>query len=386
VIRTALFLAVLTIGCSDRDKPAVQKEPDKPRRIVEPVSRGVRALPPHAIRAEGVGPYKLGATVAELLDQLPSGPRIRQFSIPGIVHRDMLRGEDDAILIGTEPQGRAQFVAVVRGEIAKTEANIQVGSTREELEKALGAPLDDLERARDPRIVVPSKLDNARVVVGGDRIEAIVLTPVVERAKDPASIATEPGCTRPAGDREKRIIGACLTGAGEQIRVGDDELAVLGKDAEKVVASARVAGLVFAAPMRNPVDGRDELVVVTRGDDGQARTWVVTVYRLVDGKLKWGEPKPAYQITSANARWIGAELDQVDLLLELTSKADAIEVGGLLTTRIADKIRDIVVISPVTVARRLAKGPAPEPADAGLSDGGAAGSAQGSANSDRPAR
>jgi hypothetical protein len=385
VIRTVLLLAVLTIGCSDREKPAVQKEPEKSRRVVEPQSRGVRALPPHAISAEGVGPYKLGATVGELLDQLPSGPRIRQFTIPGIVHRDMLRGEDDAILIGTEPQGRAQFVAVVRGEIAKTEANVQVGSTREELDKALGAPLDDLERARDPHIVIPSKLDNAHVVVGGDRIEAIVLTPVVERAKE-APTATEPACTRPTADREKRIFGACLTATGEQIRIGEDEVAVLAKDGEKVAASVRVPGLVFAAALRNPIDGRDELVVVTRSDDGQARTWVLTVYRLVDGKLKWGEPKPVYQITSANARWIGAELDQVDLLLELTSKADAIEVGGLLTTRIADKIRDIVVISPVTVARRVAKGPAPEAPDAGLSDGGTTGSAQGSANSERPGR
>lgn len=384
MIRTALLLAVLAIGCSDRDKPAVQKEPDKPRRIVEPVSRGVRALPPHAIRAEGVGPYKLGATVADLLDQLPSGPRIRQFSIPGIVHRDMLRGEDDAILIGTEPQGRAQFIAVVRGEIAKTEANIQVGSTREELLTALGPALEDVERTRDPRIVVPKGLDNAHVVIGGDRIEAIVLTPV-ERVKEPAP-STEPVCTRPAADRAKRTFGACLTAAGEQIRIGDDEIAVLGKDGEKVTASVRAMGLVFAAALRNPIDSRDDIVAITRGDDGQARSWLLIAYRLIDGKLmRVIEPTPVYQITSANARWIGAELDQVDLLIELVSRADAIEVGGLLTTRIADKIRDIVVISPVPVPRRRTKPPAPEATDAGLSDGGTHGSAQGSANSERPA-
>src|SRR5690606_9771152 len=151
-------------SCSDGDKPEPRREPERPRRVIEPPSRGVRALPPHAIRPDGIGPYKLGASAADLLDQLPSGPRIRQFTIPGIAHRDMLRGENDAILIGTEPQGKATFVAVVRGEIARTESGIQVGSTREEVAAALGPPLETHERARDPRVVIPSKLDNAHLV------------------------------------------------------------------------------------------------------------------------------------------------------------------------------------------------------------------------------
>jgi hypothetical protein len=366
------------LACSDRDKPAVKKEPERPRRVIEPLSRGVRALPPHAIRAEGVGPYKLGASAAEILDQLPSGPRIRQFTLPGIVHRDMLRSEDDAILIGTEPQGKAQFVAVVRGEIARTEAGIQVGSTREELERLLGAPVEEYERARDPRVVVPSKLDNAHVVVEGERIAAIVLTPPVERAKDPA--ATAHTCTRPPSDRAKRIFGACLTASGEQVRAGDDELSVVGKDAEKPVRIP-VPGLVYAAALRNPTDGRDDVVAITRTDDGQARTWFLTYYRLLDGKLmRMIEPATLYQITAANARWIGAELDSVDVLIELVSKPDAIEVGGLLTTRVGDNIQDIVVISPVHVRRRRVKAAPPDPGDAGVSDGGT----QGSANSEGP--
>ncbi len=380
MIRAVLLLAVLSVGCSERDKPVIKKEPAPPRRVVEPLSPGVRALPPHAIRVDGVGPYKLGASTAEVLDKLPSGPRIRQFTIPGIVHRDMLRGEDDAILVGAEPQGKAQFIAVVRGEIARTEAGIQVGSTREELERSLGAPLEEHERARDPRVVIPSKLDNAHVVVEDDRIAAIVLTPAVERAKE-ASV--EHPCTRPAGDRAKRVFGVCLTNVGELVRAGNDELSVLGKDAEKVVTRLPVPGLVFGAALRNPLDGRDDLVAITRSDDGQTRTWTLIAYRLIDGKLmRVIEPATLYQITSANARWVGAELENVDLLIELVSRPDAIEVGGLLTTRIADKIGDIVVISPVPVGRRRAKGPPPEPGDAGVPDGGT----QGSSNSERPAR
>lgn len=382
--RVAVAIAVALLGaCSDKDQPAVAKQPERPRRVVEPPSRGMRALPPHAIRADGVGPYKLGATAAQLLDQLPSGPRIRQLSIAGVVHRDMLRGEDDAILIGTEPQGRAQFVAVVSGEIARTEAGVQVGSTLEELQRSLGAPLDEPDRARDPRIIIPSKLDNAHVVIENARVAAIVLTPAVERTKDAAGGSEHP-CTRPAGDRDKRLFGACLSNAGELVRAGDEELSIVAKDnPDKVLASIRVPGLVFGAALRNPFDGRDDLIAITRSADDQVRTWSLVAFRMLDGKLlRVIEPATLYQITAANARWIGAELENVDLLIELASKADAIEVGGLLTTRINDKIRDIVVISTVPVARRRAKPPATEPVDAGLSDGGA----QGPGITERPAR
>jgi hypothetical protein len=371
VKRFAIMIAVLLGACSDRSQPVVAKETDRPRRVVEPTPRQVRALPPHAIRADGVGPYKLGASSAEVLEQLPSGPRIRQMPIPGVV-LNVLRGEDDAILIGTEPQGKAQFVAVVSGEIARTEAGIQVGSTRAELEKSLGAPLDEPDRARDPRIVIPSKLDNAHVVLENDRIAAIVLTPAVERSKDAAGSVEHP-CTRPAGDRDKKLFGVCLSLAGELVRVGDDDLTVLAKDnPEKILAPAtRVPGLVFAAALRNPFDGRDDLVAISRVADSQARTWWLTTFRMLDGKLlRVNEPSTLYQITSANARWIGAELENVDLMVELVSKGDAIEVGGLLTTRINDKIRDIVVISPIPVPRRRTKPASTDAPDAGLSDGG----------------
>lgn len=383
------LLGLLGAACSERDKPEVRREPEGPRRVIEPPPRGVRALPPHAIRADGVGPYKLGAPAAELLDQLPSGPRIRQFTIPDIVHRDMLRGEDDAILIGTEPQGKATFIAVVRGEIARTESGIQVGSSRAELERALGAPIEELDRARDPRIVIPSKLDNAQVVIEDDRIAAIVLTPAIERAKEPPAEPKElkdakdgkapreakggadarahkdgkdHACTRPAGDRARGVFGACLTGVGELLRAGRDELAILSRDGEKAISTARVPGLEFAAPIRNVVDGRDDIVAIVRADGDETRTWSLIAYRLIDGKLtRIVESTPLYQLTAANARWIGADLRDIDLFLEVAAKPDSLEVGGLLATRIGQNIRDIVVISPVPVARRRPKTPPVEP-------------------------
>jgi len=193
-------------------------------------------------------------------------------------------------------------------------------------------------------------------------------------ARDVATASDHP-CVRPASlapgapvTDPRPLFGACLN-AGELVRAADDEIAILGKTGDKVAPALRVPGLVFAAALKNPVDGRDDLVAVTRSEDAEMRTWSLIAYRLIDGKLmRVIEPATLYQITSANARWIGAELENVDLVLELSSKADAIEVGGLLTTRIADKIRDIVVISPVAVARRRAKALPPDGVDAGVQD------------------
>jgi hypothetical protein len=80
------------------------------------------------------------------------------------------------------------------------------------------------------------------------------------------------------------------------------------------------------------------------------------------------DPAPLYQLTAASARWIGAELRDVELYLEVTSKPDTIEVGGLLTTRISDKLHDVVVISPVPVPRKHVKSLPFEAPDAGTTD------------------
>jgi hypothetical protein len=370
--RAGLGLLALIAACGHHDKPK-SDEQDRPRRVIEPLgsgSGGVRALPPHAIRADGVGPYRLGASVSELLDQLPSGPRITQLTIPGIVHRDLLRAEEDAILIGAEPQGKSTFVAVVRGDIARTEAGIHVGSTREELTKALGAPLDELDRARDPRVVVPTNMKNMRAVFDDDRISAIVVVAEADRATPLKVDAPEPACTRPASDADKNLFGICLTSAGELVRAQNDEVLLVGRDGEKPITSLPIRGLVYAAALRNPLDNRDDLVAITRSADSQSRTWSLTAYRLADGTLlRTIEPQQRSQLNSGNARCIGAELDRLDLYLELTSRSDSIEVGGLLTTRTDDgKIRDIVVIAPVPAARRRAKAPVHEPIDAGTAE------------------
>ena len=349
MIRTLVVLLALAACGGGSDATEVKRDPERPKRVIEPPSGRVRALPPHAIRNDGVGPYRLGETLVELLAELPSGPRIALFELPG-VHRSVLRTEDDQILIGGEPLGKATFVAVTGAEVARTETGgVHVGSTREELVRALGPSFVQPDRARDYHLVVPSGLHNARVVFDEhDHIVALVIVGDVEPA--PGAGSAEPTCARPAGEGGR--VGACLA-SGEQIAVDGDDLSVFGTDPDKPIATARVANLAFVTALRAPGEDRDELVAIARSDEPRARSWSLTAFRLDAGKLvKTIDAAPVYTLTAANARVIGAELHDLDLYLELTARPGAIEVGGVLITRNGDRIRDAVAINQLTVVPR----------------------------------
>lgn len=359
------FTLVLALfGCSDRDHAhasATEVAPDRTPRVLDPPPQNVRALPPHAIRRDGVGPYRLGLTLEQLGTQVPSGGRNALIDIDRVVHLSVLHAEDDAIQVGGEPLGRASFVAVIGGKIARTESGIQVGSTRDELVQALGAPEVTLTRARDPHIVVPSNLRELRAVLDGDKVIGLVVT-----ASDPPVKAE--GCVRPTpvSTGEEIRFGACLTGAPAIVTIDGDELVARSVEPAKWSAKIPLASLMlgrtfkFAAALRAP-DGKDEIVAVTEAEDATAKTWYLVAFRVEGGKLEKIADGQAYQLTATNARWIGSTLHDLDLLLEVTNRGDTFEVGGLLTHRTNDKLRDLLVLSPAQVLRRRPKSATPEP-------------------------
>ncbi len=360
----AAIAGLQLLGCSD--KPAPPPPPPEPpvRRVIEPPPGTVLPLPPHAIRADGVGPYRLGERLDRVLDELPSGPRVALFDIPNLVHRSLIRAEDDTVLIGGEPTSTASSVAVVGAEVARTESGVHVGSSKDELVRALGPLVDDVETARDPRLIVPSTFKNLHAILDdGGRVIALVVT------AEPARATEEPSnpCVRPPPP--SKGFSACLSATGELVQWEGDEISVSAPD-DHPIAKVTVSGLVFAASLR--AETRDELIAVTRVDDVQQRTWFLVAYRLEGGKLvRTLDPQPIYQLAAANARWIGAEVRDVDLYLELTSRPDNYQVGGFLTTRAGDKLRDVVVISTVPVPRRHGKVlslDVPVAADAGINE------------------
>lgn len=376
--KLSLVVAMLA-ACSEREtKPPPPREPPPPRRVIEPPTGTVRPLPPYTIKAEGVGPYyTLNETIPTLLQQLPSGPRITRFEIPGVVRTNVIRAEDDNVLIGGETYGTPQFIAVVAPDVARTEAGIEVGSKVSAVAE-LGS--EELERVRDPRLVCSAALKNVKMIVDDGKIAAFVVaaeTPLPQRKEVPT-------CTRPK-PTVPRTFGSCLTGAGEIVEIEEGQVSIYLPEADrKPIATLRIPNVVFAGALHNPIEGRDELVAISRSNFEHARTWTLTAFRVESKQfVRVVDSEPLYSLSTSQARWIGAELANVDLYLELTHRSDGIEVGGLLTSWRGEKIRDVAVISPVVVTRRGGKSSTPsEPGDAGVDapvSGGSARSGAGSA-------
>src|SRR5688572_423623 len=249
VTMQALVLAGLALapgcgGCRDRDLPPMPAPRDAgpARRVIVPAIGDVRPLPPHAIRADGVGPYRLGAPLDAVLAQLPSGPRVALLDLQGVVDVSVIRAEDDGVLVGGESvAATAAYIAVVRADVARTETGIGVGSHRRDLVTAMGPELVDTRFVRDPGLLAFASLPGARFVVVEDRVGAVLL-----RRRDPAEPAAGRPSHEPASDtcgggprseaaitasglrgQSPRSMPICFSAAGEIAVITDGTLAVV---------------------------------------------------------------------------------------------------------------------------------------------------------------
>lgn len=89
-LRAALALVGL-VACGSDKAPTPERREAPTRRVIEPPHGDVRALPPHAITAEGVGPFKLSMAMSEIAASLPPGSRMSLLQIPGVVDHSVVR-------------------------------------------------------------------------------------------------------------------------------------------------------------------------------------------------------------------------------------------------------------------------------------------------------
>jgi hypothetical protein len=366
VTATRAFVLLAAFGaCSDAPTQAPAQRAQPAKRIIEPPKLDeLRVVAPIAIRSTGIGPFLVGEKTSALLPRQRDGARVQRFDIPNVVRTGLMRFEEDQVLVGGEPGTTATFVAVVSREMAQTEnGGVHVGSTGSELEAAHGPRASDPYIARDPRLAVMTKLPNVRAVLDSDRIIAFVV------AADPVT-PTLPPSEHPACERPPltaTTMGLCFTHAGEVVeRIGDD-LTVKSADGTRTYATLTVPSLRFVAPLRVVEDGLDDLVAVSAsyGDDG-ARRWSIAAYRLEPGRLvKVAEADPAFEVTSEEMRWVGADLTDVSMYFELAAQVGSIAVSGVITTMKAGKVRDVGVISELAIARRaIRSGPPSKASDA----------------------
>lgn len=364
------------------------------RRVIDRPAGLVHALPPFAIRDDSVGPYRLGEPLSTVLAGLPSGPRgVAVLDLPGMVRLSVIRAEDDKLLIGGEPMATATFIAVLAPDVARTGAGLAVGSTERELRHSLGDPLSPAPRVVDPRLLSFARSPGATYFVQDDKVFAVLLEPArAPSAAGSGSDAPAPtagaGCAplAPLGNDGRarvqvpaaaRVFSACFGPEPEHVALVGDQVVLVHAGGERRSGAIDVPGLRMAGVL--PTEGKDELVVVRHELDKDRRRWLVAMWRQDAGRLFKVAEDLVYEISASNADWIGARLLELDLALTVEASADTLKVGGYLIDRQPQRVRNIVPLTPVTIARRR-RGPlAPEQ---GAGSGAGSGAAQAGSGSD----
>lgn len=429
------WLAVLAGGaCDDQTSPPpVQYDASRVRRLFRPPEGEVRAVPPHAIHSQGVGPYVLGTSLKEILGLLPRGPRVMLMQIDGVLDYSLVRAEGDTLLIGVEPPSGVTFLSVLGEETARTESGMGVGTSVEALRKALGPELVRPERAADPRLLAFVRLPNTRFLLDepGGQVVAVVV-----RHDDDAGPATGqagpgPGQTaghapghasgQPAGHapgqtgepaREGSAPASCPVSEARALDAGDDELQQIRAAAElvaspaeapdpAVVATVRRAcfsaseaevlvvgadqvavvggepgklrrlaghaepGLVYAAPLDVDGDGRSEIVVVSQRVTEEERVTAVQLLRFEAGRLQRVAAEDVYRVSATNAAWVGARLEDVELVIEVRGELEALQLTGLYVHRGKTRPQTVAPLMKAALlvrrGKRSALGPVPGP-------------------------
>ena len=392
--RTALSLLLLAAACRDESTLATSGDESLGQRVFQPPPGVVRAVPPYRIQSTSIGPYALGAEFKDILNKLPHGPRVELLPIERVVGVRLVRVADDTILAGIGQNNRVSFMAVLDPEIAKTEDGFGVGSEIETLREALG-PERQPTGARDPRLVELDRLPNARFVVEGERVVAIVIGP--EAGQDqrqvqgvdigaadalsggggtPRAPGRPPppdgdGCTtasaiealagKPlpevarASKAEAVVHYGCFTGPSpEAVVVDGDEIVLVTGEPDRLRRGAThsVEGLTFASAIDADGDGRHELVAVSEKRTSEELAVRVEVLRGEGGRLISAGEDEVYRVTATAALPV-ARLKDIELLIEAQPGPEALEVAGFYLQRAGRRIHTLAPLQPHSMTLRL---------------------------------
>jgi hypothetical protein len=387
----AAVLAVLgAAGCRDAQVPASPAiDAGHRQRVFQPPPGQVRPAPPYAITREGVGPYRLGARQRDILDLLPHGPRIEILQIEGIAALNLVRSEGGSLVIGSDQeQALVRFVAVLDHEIARTESGVGVGSSLAELREALGPPAVDPDRAADPRLVAAAELPGTRFVLDQGRVVAVLVAAAAPAgpartastcaeggalADAGEALRAAAGLTEPSGSGASVVFGCFTQATAEALVVGAGQVALVSgaPDALRRVAAVRTPHLAYAAAIDVDGDGMDEIALVhwepaerPRASPAagiQDRQPASTLWRAHADLFRWDGSRlelfaahDLYEVTQLAAAWTGADLHDIELLIEIGAGAKELQFGGVYLHRKDGRVSEVAPLLPrvVPLARR----------------------------------
>lgn len=468
VRRAVLPLASLLLcappACDEPDRLPPASDGTRIRRALRPPPDHVRPVPPHAIHEKGVGPYELGMPLQNILDLLPRGPRVVVAQIDDVLDYDVVRADDDEVIVGAARSRTREvvFVSVLEQSIARTEHGVGVGTSLAQLREALGDPASHPTLAMDPRMVAFARLPQARFVLArrGDKptVAAVLMgrnpperaqllsTPAEtssgdsgdsagDRGRDrrdnnlpreqadpngkkhgprpgaassgaadapPSAPGNAPGSDKnaappppscaqpwpsghvdkilsyvrvpPARRKDARVLHGCFSAPASatttrEALVSDDSRVVLvsGEPGRlRRLAVHQTDDVVFVATIDIDADGRREIAIVsqrvTGSERGRERISRIEILRYEAGRMHQLADSELYRLSTSNVAWVGASLREIDLLLELWTHPERVEVTGLFVHWGArGRPTNVALLMPLTIPiRRKRASSAPE--------------------------
>jgi len=395
-----LCVAVVSVGCRDDSDPPRSTDTPRVRRLIRTPPGKIRAVPPHAIHAGGVGPYKLGALLNDALDLVSGGPRVVVLNFEGVVDSHYIPAEEGTIIIGASRSEKPiSFISILDAKIAKTKSGLSVGASMTRLEKELGKPNKKAAALRDPRIVTFDKFPTIRFVVTGDKVRAAMISGApAPKNQQPAPVAPPKAPDDPPAKNAKKdkkpkakpkaklckpgslaahekdilveagttafsspqVAYGCFAGdePSAMVRDGDRITIVVGEPGKfRVQSRTQLSGTTFAAVMDINRDRRHE-IAVTRVERNRKRMLAkVEVFRVEGNRLQRLASKAIYILMRETVEWTGVRLADVQLLLELAVRNRKLEVGGLFLHNGTSGARMMAPLLPVVMKVRSPRPP-----------------------------
>ncbi|MCG8421941.1 MAG: hypothetical protein MJE77_28805, partial [Proteobacteria bacterium] len=115
----------------------------------------------------------------------------------------------------------------------------------------------------------------------------------------------------------------------------------------------------YAAAVEMDDDGRHEIIVVTRQEDKRDRVIQLEVLEVESGRIARNLARELYRVSATKAAWIGAQLDEIELIIELRTRSDRIDAAGLYVEHGASGLYTVAPLLPKTVVVRRKRQPSP---------------------------
>ena len=346
----------LSVACENKSREVQTLNEEKiSTRQFTPPPGVVRSMPPHDVRDEGVGPYKIGMPLQEALSSLEGGPRIELWRAEGLSEYRLVRAENGAVVLGADRSGTTKFISLLDPSIIETPEGDVLGAKIGDLKKSLESE-ESKRFVADPEWVTLKALPALKLFVNNGVVMAalhIGATPgaEVEERKcadhiDSESIEKQIG--KLLGARKVELLEqGCLGKKPIWVASLKDQVAIFSIEGAKVKKSVNsyIPGLKRAGLIDVDNDGKDEICFIKTKTKKDEKSIDVAIAKYENRALQTFIRRKLVTLDQSSLNLLGVDLAQSRLLAEVGFKGKELVARTVLVHMNKREVRDIIPVA-----------------------------------------